>query len=66
MISGKGDAPGERHGDYPKDAVKKALKCDLCADRPDVGPACVQAYPTGAAIRVSPQQFFNALANGSR
>lgn len=30
----------------------KAIKCDLCADRPG-GPACVESCPTGAAIRVS-------------
>jgi Fe-S-cluster-containing hydrogenase component 2/CRP-like cAMP-binding protein len=34
-----------------------AIKCDMCATRPDRRPVCVKACPTGAAIRVSPQQF---------
>jgi len=35
---------------------KKAVKCDMCKDLSG-GPACVRACPTGAAIRVSPEQF---------
>ena len=42
------------HG-APK-AVKKAVKCDMCKGQ-DGGPACVRACPTGAALRVSPEEF---------
>jgi CRP-like cAMP-binding protein/thioredoxin reductase len=53
-----GREPGEEadshhaHGDVPK----KAAKCDMCKGLPG-GPACVRACPTGAARRVSPEQF---------
>ena len=40
------------HGGTPK----KAAKCDMCKSLPG-GPACVRACPTGAARRVSPEQF---------
>jgi len=40
------------HGGVPK----KAAKCDMCKSLPG-GPACVRACPTGAARRVSPEQF---------
>jgi CRP-like cAMP-binding protein/thioredoxin reductase len=33
-----------------------AVKCDLCATNPG-GPACVRSCPTGAAIRVKPQDY---------
>ena len=39
-----------------KNAPKKAVKCDMCKDLAG-GPACVRACPTGAAIRVSPEEF---------
>jgi Fe-S-cluster-containing hydrogenase component 2 len=42
------------------DEVKKAVKCDLCRDL-ETGPACVQACPTGAAIRVNPEAYINLL-----
>lgn len=35
----------------------KAVKCDLCRDDP-AGPACVRSCPTGAAIRVTPGEYF--------
>jgi Fe-S-cluster-containing hydrogenase component 2 len=35
---------------------KKAVKCDMCKDLAG-GPACVRACPTGAAIRVHPEEF---------
>ena len=34
------------------DAIKQAVKCDMCKDI-DGGPACVRACPTGAALRLS-------------
>jgi Fe-S-cluster-containing hydrogenase component 2 len=48
-----GDAPAKKKD---KNAVKKATKCDMCGNL-DGGPACVRACPTGAALRVSPEQF---------
>ena len=61
MLFGQGPGPGEpsskwktQHAD--PQAPKKAIKCDMCAGQ-EGGPACVRACPTGAAIRVSPEQF---------
>lgn len=65
MLFGKGMAPGDDVHDYPKGTPKKAVKCDMCKDRA-AGPACVQACPTGAAIRVGPEEFFQVLARGGR
>ncbi|HET9919946.1 MAG TPA: cyclic nucleotide-binding domain-containing protein [Ktedonobacteraceae bacterium] len=47
----------------PRDAVaemrkKIAIKCDLCAGYSNQ--ACVQACPTGAALRVQPTAFFGS------
>jgi CRP-like cAMP-binding protein/Fe-S-cluster-containing hydrogenase component 2/thioredoxin reductase len=63
MLFGQGPGPGEpsakwkkKHGD--PEAAKKAIKCDMCAGQ-EGGPACVRACPTGAAIRVSPEQFLS-------
>jgi Fe-S-cluster-containing hydrogenase component 2 len=33
-----------------------AVKCDLCRDLSG-GPACVRSCPTGAAIRLGPEEF---------
>lgn len=42
----------------------KAVKCDLCrAD--DHGPACVRSCPTGAAMRVSPEEYFKRVGVGA-
>ena len=65
MLFGKGPAPGADIHDYPKGTPKKAVKCDMCGTR-EAGPACVQACPTGAAIRVSPEEFFEVLSGGGR
>jgi len=56
MLFGKGPAPGEEFHSEDKSLPKKAVKCDMCKDQTG-GPACVRACPTGAAIRVSPQEF---------
>jgi Fe-S-cluster-containing hydrogenase component 2/CRP-like cAMP-binding protein len=63
MLFGQGPGPGEptskwkkKHGD--PEAAKKAIKCDMCSGQSG-GPACVRACPTGAAIRVSPEQFLS-------
>ncbi len=64
VVSGaakKQAAPGPL--DAPHDATeemrkKVAIKCDLCAGYRDQ--ACVEACPTGAAIRVQPTKFFGS------
>jgi NADPH-dependent 2,4-dienoyl-CoA reductase/sulfur reductase-like enzyme/CRP-like cAMP-binding protein/pSer/pThr/pTyr-binding forkhead associated (FHA) protein/Fe-S-cluster-containing hydrogenase component 2 len=43
---------------YDEMRKKVAIKCDLCAEYSDQ--ACVQACPTGAAIRVQPTKFFGS------
>ena len=70
LFFGHGPGPGEPSykwskanlpltGDEKKDAEltkKRAIKCDMCSGIPG-GPACVRACPTGAAIRVKPEEF---------
>ncbi len=57
LLFGKGRAPGEEiAGHYDPGVAKIAAKCDMCKDLPG-GAACVRACPTGAAIRVSPEEF---------
>ncbi|HVF35083.1 MAG TPA: cyclic nucleotide-binding domain-containing protein, partial [Candidatus Saccharimonadia bacterium] len=61
LMFGAGPGPGEAPYEYAKkkkkDAgEKKAVKCDMCKDLSG-GPACVRACPTGAAIRISPEEF---------
>ncbi len=56
-------APGPLNIHQPVDAFgemrkKVAIKCDLCAGYNNQ--ACVQACPTGAAIRVQPTAFFGS------
>ena len=59
MLLGLGVGPGEAPYD-PKvkkaGTAKKAVKCDMCKDLAG-GAACVRACPTGAAIRISPEEF---------
>ncbi|MEL0209149.1 MAG: cyclic nucleotide-binding domain-containing protein, partial [Novosphingobium sp.] len=70
LFFGSGPGPGEPSyqwskkntkytGDPAVDEMldrKKAIKCDMCAGI-EGGPSCVRACPTGAAIRVSPDEF---------
>ncbi len=63
LLFGAGPGPGEpsrawsyANADPSEDKAKKAIKCDMCSGL-EGGPACVRACPTGAAIRVSPEQF---------
>lgn len=65
LLLGQGPAPGSELHEYPKGSIKKAVKCDMCGPR-EAGPACVQACPTGAAIRVGPEEFFEVLSRGGR
>jgi CRP-like cAMP-binding protein/Fe-S-cluster-containing hydrogenase component 2 len=51
------DMQGQLSG-YDEMRKKVAIKCDLCAGYGDQ--ACVQACPTGAAIRVQPTTFFGS------
>jgi Fe-S-cluster-containing hydrogenase component 2 len=58
LVLGLGAEPGMEPKPTSKDTPKKAVKCDMCKDLPG-GAACVRACPTGAAVRVSPEQFLN-------
>ncbi|HVB74506.1 MAG TPA: FAD-dependent oxidoreductase [Ktedonobacteraceae bacterium] len=56
-------APGPLDMFQPRNAYeemrkKVAIKCDLCAGYSDQ--ACVQACPTGAAVRIQPAKFFGS------
>ncbi len=70
FLFGSGPGPGEpparwakKHDPAYAEKAKKAIKCDMCAGQ-DGGPACVRACPTGAAIRVSPEQFLSVALMG--
>ncbi|MBW8708257.1 MAG: NAD(P)-binding domain-containing protein [Alphaproteobacteria bacterium] len=70
MLFGVGPGPGEPDKDwlkkhYDPKKPKVAIKCDMCAGKSG-GPACVRACPTGAAIRVSPEQFLDVVKQGGR
>jgi CRP-like cAMP-binding protein/thioredoxin reductase/Pyruvate/2-oxoacid:ferredoxin oxidoreductase delta subunit len=57
LLFGRGPGPGQdKHA--KGHGSKHAVKCDMCKDV-NGGPACVRACPTGAAIRVSPEQFLS-------
>ncbi len=61
LVLGLGPEPGMEPKPKGKEIPKKAVKCDMCKDLPG-GAACVRACPTGAAIRVSPEQFLGYAA----
>ncbi len=64
LLFGAGRAPGMESLAKPDPSTpKKAVKCDMCKDL-DGGPACVRACPTGAALRVSPEQFAGLVHGG--
>jgi CRP-like cAMP-binding protein/thioredoxin reductase/Fe-S-cluster-containing hydrogenase component 2 len=54
--SGPGEAPYEKKSKDGAPKAKKAVKCDMCKGISG-GPACVRSCPTGAAIRISPEEF---------
>ncbi|WP_293883169.1 cyclic nucleotide-binding domain-containing protein [Sphingomonas sp.] len=63
LLFGMGPGPGEppkkwsyANADPTVEKAKKAIKCDMCSGI-EGGPACVRACPTGAAIRVAPEEF---------
>ena len=64
MLFGLGQEPGTHQTVDPSDKTsqKKAVKCDMCKDI-KAGPACVRACPTGAALRVSPENFLRYAGN---
>jgi len=68
LFFGKGPGPGEpdhkwTDGKVSSETPKKAIKCDMCSGI-EGGPACVRACPTGAAIRVSPEEFLTVSRMG--
>ena len=59
MLFNAGEKPGNnkvKQGDN----IKKAVKCDMCKDIAG-GAACVRACPTGAANRISPEDFIKVV-----
>jgi CRP-like cAMP-binding protein/Fe-S-cluster-containing hydrogenase component 2/thioredoxin reductase len=62
LLTGVTAEPGRQRHSTSKDERKKAVKCDMCKDISG-GPACVRACPTGAAIRVSPEEFLDFAGN---
>ena len=57
LLFGAGPGPGEDKSDHAHEGARTAVKCDMCKDI-EGGASCVRACPTGAAIRVSPEEFF--------
>jgi Fe-S-cluster-containing hydrogenase component 2/thioredoxin reductase len=69
LLFATGGGPGEEV-DYKPDAAAKAkgmkaVKCDACVSVSG-GPACVRACPTGAAIRIGPEQFVDLVEERKR
>jgi Fe-S-cluster-containing hydrogenase component 2 len=58
LLTGLTPEPGREAPVHSKELGKKAVKCDMCSGLSG-GAACVRACPTGAAIRVSPEEFIN-------
>ncbi|MFA6014825.1 MAG: cyclic nucleotide-binding domain-containing protein [Gallionellaceae bacterium] len=51
----------KQHVGENRDEHKKASKCDMCKGLAD-GPACVHSCPSGAAMRLSPEEVMEALS----
>lgn len=69
LLFGAGPGVGEEPHYHPTDQAKakgkKAMKCDACISVP-TGPACVKACPTGAAMRIGPDQFVDLVEERRR
>ncbi|GJL91842.1 MAG: hypothetical protein DHS20C04_15010 [Hyphococcus sp.] len=70
MFFGAGPGPGEPDKDWIAKTRKKgdeppklAVKCDMCSGLKG-GPACVRACPTGAAKRISPDEYLSLATDG--
>ena len=70
LAFGAGPGPGEPGKDWIEKNRKKgeeppklAVKCDMCAGIKG-GPACVRACPTGAAVRISPDEYLSLATEG--
>lgn len=70
LFFGTGPGPGEpgkawayANAEPGVERPKKAIKCDMCSGI-EGGPACVRACPTGAAIRVAPEDFLSVSRLG--
>jgi Fe-S-cluster-containing hydrogenase component 2 len=65
LLFGAGRRPGDEiSAPHGPGAKMIATKCDMCKDLAG-GPACVRACPTGAAIRVSPEEFMAVARNSA-
>ncbi len=68
LVLGLGPGPGEPDPEWIKgnqkgDAPPKlAVKCDMCSGITG-GPACVRACPTGAAMRISPDEYLSVAGS---
>ena len=62
LLTGATAEPGKQRRAQSKDDRKKAVKCDMCTNISG-GPACVRACPTGAAIRVTSEEFLDYAGN---
>ena len=60
LLFGSGPGPGQDKTNNTKveGARSVAAKCDMCKDI-EGGASCVSACPTGAAIRVNPEEFLS-------
>ena len=61
LLTGLTQEPGREVHRSEKGQEKKAVKCDMCKDLSG-GPACVRACPTGAALRINPEELLDYTA----
>ncbi len=65
LLFGGSYGPGEAaKPKKSKENKELARKCDLCSGV-DGGPACVRACPTGAVIRMGPEELFARIREGA-
>lgn len=66
LVLGIGAEPGAAGNNADTALPKLAVKCDMCKDIP-AGPVCVRSCPTGAAIRIGPEEFLDyAVGHNSK